>query len=180
MGTRKIDLHPDDELATTAIRQQLRQARKEANESGYGLSAKLGRSKEFITNLERGVNGSPRLSTLQLWAGGLDLRIEFELTGFWMFAHTSGEMTAWYGMSRLWGADKDQRMWLVSALRTWRIRKGLDVEEVAPLMQIDGDTLRRWESESHDPLLARAMLQARVTGTVITMSLWRKEDWVFA
>lgn len=176
---RKIDLHPDDVQTLTGIRTQLRQARIDAGVSGYNLSRQLGRNKEFISGLERGVNDSPRMSTLQQWAGSVGLRIEFGVDKLWLFAHMSGEMSALYATSRPWGADAHARLWLVAALRQWRIKVGMDVSVLAPLLDLDADGVRRWEYESVDPLIARAMLQARLTGTSVTMRLFTQQEWIY-
>lgn len=176
---RKFEMHPDDAQEVAKVRAQLRQMRKELKISGYEMSRRLGRARDFVGGLELGVADSPQVSSLQLLASGVDARIEFSLDGFWLFAHTSRNMMSWYALSRPWGSDREQRMWLVAALREWRVKMGLDVAVTAPLIGVVPDGLRNWEDNSQDPVLARAMLQARATGTVLRMQVWRKADWVF-
>lgn len=179
MGFTRDELHPDDVDELQRLRGQLRQARIDAGVSGYGLSAQLGRHREFVSHLERGVTLSPFMSTLQVWAAGLGLRVEFGVLGLWMFHQSDHEMLDAYAQSRPWGADEQARRWLVLALRAWRVRRGLDVAVVAPLLSTDGEQVRHWEANAHDPTIGRAMLQARVTGTRVTLRVWSRDEWIF-
>lgn len=171
--------HPDDVEALTGLRDALKAAREAAGLSGFGLSRQMGRNDEFVSNLERSVNASPYMSSLQVWAQGLGLRIEFGLRDFWLYAHSDREMLSLYAASRPWGSDAAMRQWLVSALRAWRVRQGIDVLELAPQLNTDVSSVRRWESESADPSMMRAMWQARLTGTQITWRLFTEKGWRF-
>lgn len=177
--TKLAPLHPQDTETIDELRTALFRERQLRKLSAFRLSRNVGRNGEFVSQLEQGDAASPKMSSLQMWAGGLDLRIEFTLEHFWMIPHMNTEMITFFAMSRPWGADAYMRQWLVSALRQWRVRRGIDVSVVAPLLGTDVDSVRRWEDESTDPLLGRAMWQARHTGTRLLWSLWRKEDWTF-
>lgn len=179
MALIKSFMHEADDEALTQICDRLRRIRLDAGIGAAPLSRQLGRNEEFISTLERRKNPSPMTSSLQQWAGGLGYRIEFGVENFWMFPHSDSEMRTWYAMSRAWGADKEMRLWLVSALRWWRIRKGIDVTQVAPQLSTDVDSVRRWEFEATDPMVARMFWQARVTGTRVTMQLYAKDEWIY-
>lgn len=178
--TKMMRPHEEDVATLGALRDALRELRQARKLSAYRLSANVGRSDEFVSSLERALSYSPKMSSLQLWASGLDVRIEFGLEHFWLVPHAgSSEMLALYAMSRPWGADDHQRLWLVSALKAWRVNRGIDVAELAPGLGTDMDSVWRWEYESTDPFIARAMWQARLTGTRVTFTLWRKDEWIF-
>lgn len=179
MALVKNHMHESDDAALTQLCARLRQVRLDAKVPAATLSRQLGRNEEFVTQLEVRKNKSPLMSSLQQWAGGLDMRIEFGVDNFWMFPHSDSQMRTYYAMSRGWGADDAMRLWLVSALRWWRIRKGIDVTDVAPDLMTDVESVRRWEYESTDPMMARAMWQARATGTVVTMRLYTRDEWIY-
>ena len=143
------------------------------------LSESLGRNKEFVSSLEKGRRDSPYVASLQLWAGGLGMRVEFGLENFWLHSHADREMLALFAMSRPWGADEMGRLWLLAALSTWRQLQGVSLAHVATGLGMTQDAVRRWELESTDPVLKRAMATARMCGTRLTMSLWRRPDWTF-
>ncbi len=175
-----LDLDAEDACTLVILREHLRQVREERKISAHSLSKKVGRGGEFVSDLEKGRARTPRLSTLQLWASGLDLRIEFGLRDFWLMSHVDREMLTMFTMSRAWGSgDEFMRRWLVLALRTWRVRRSIDVVTLAPQLCTDNSSVWRWEEDSHDPFIARAMSQARFTGTRVTVSVWSQPDWIF-
>lgn len=176
---RRIELHPDDDAAIRDVREQLIKARDDIGISAPKLSARLGRSHDFVRGYEKRTEVAPQLSTMQTIAGGLGLRIEFGVENFWLYPHIDMVMLEQYARSRSWGADLQMRVWLVSALRLWRVRKGLDIAQLAPLLSTDVDTVGRWEDRSTDPLISRAMLQARVTQTRVTMRLYSRDEWIY-
>jgi transcriptional regulator with XRE-family HTH domain len=71
------------------------------------------------------------------------------------------------------------RLWLLAALSTWRQLQGVSLGHVAAGLGMTVDAVRRWELESPDPVLKRAMATARLCGTRLTMSLWERPDWTF-
>ena len=177
---KTVPLHPDDAASLMELRLMLRDTRIAANISGYRLSKLLNRNMEFVSNLERTANTSPPfMSSLQAYAAGLDMRVEFGIDNFWMVPHIDKELANRYAASRPWGADEAFRHWFVWAVRAWRISRGIDVMELAPLLGTDVASVRRWEHESRDPVMSRAMAHARHTGTRVTWRLWRKDEWIF-
>ena len=172
-------IHPDDLGAFEGIRQQLILRRRLLDVSAKELSLRSGRGEGFLYGLENQLRDSPLLSSLQDWAKVLGCRVEFGIENFWLHSHTDREMLTQYTMSRQWGEDVWMRQWLVSALRVWRIKQGMDVEHVAPLMGVSAAGIRDWESQATDPVLKRLMLQARVLGSRLTLQLWQQEDWNF-
>ena len=172
-------VHSDDVDEIAGLRQRLIGIRLASGKPSSGACEAAGLPAEFMSRLETARRDSPKLSSLQKWAGALDYRVEFRIEDFWLYAHGAQEMLMWYAMSRPWGADAQMRQWLVSALGQWRVKKGMDVEDVAELMGVGVSAVRDWEADSPDPLLKRAMWQARVTGTRVRLDLWRREDWVY-
>ena len=175
----KYVVDDSDAAALQGLREQLTARRKDAGVQLEALSEGLGRNKEFVSSLEKGRRDSPYVESLQLWAGGLGLRVEFGLENFWLYSHADREMLALYAMSRPWGADQMGRLWLLAALSTWRQLQGVSLGHVAAGLGMTVDAVRRWELESTDPVLKRAMATARLCGTRLTMSLWERPDWTF-
>lgn len=172
----------EDIAELEAIRTKLTQARRVAGIGAGALSHKIGRATDFISRMERGVRDSPHMSSLQQWAGGLDMRVEFGVENFWLHAHGDQEMLALWAMSRQWGSHGDAmlRLWLPAALRMLRIRKGISSDNVAMLLGLTPGAITDWEAMSGDPVVKRAMMQARALGTRVTMTVWHREDWVFS
>lgn len=168
---------PDDEDALDRVRLDLRALRLERGWTMQQVAALSNRDAASISLLERGVSPSPRMSTLQLWAASLDRRIEFDLEGFWEFDHDDSQMIWLYEMSRPWGQDAHQRLWLIAALRAWRLAKGIDIDVVARPLGMQRNGAFRWEWESVDPLMGRAMTTARLLGTTIVMKLYTRDQW---
>jgi len=164
-----------------AVLAQLQQALR-ARRLALGLKIKeaaelAGRHPEFVSMLERGVSPSPKLSSLQMWAGALDVRIDFQLDGFWDLEHDDSEMLWLDKMREPWGKDAEMRLWLIAALRAWRIANGIDMDVVATGIGMHRNGAFRWEWESTDPLFARAAATARFMGTRLTMPIVLKEQW---
>ena len=162
------------------IRDHLIRERRLSGKSGKELAARTGKGDGFLHGLEKQARDSPLLSTLQEWPPIFGYRIEFGLENFWLHGHSDQEMLTYYAMSRPWDADhRWQRQWLVAALKQWRVKQGVDVEVLAALLGVSSGAVRDWEESSHDPVLKRAMLQARLLGTRVTMRLWKQDEWTF-
>ena len=164
-----------------AVLTQLQQVLKERR-LALGLKIKeaaeiAGRHPEFVSMLERGLSPSPKLSSLQMWAGALDVRIDFQLDGFWDLEHDDSEMLWLDKMREPWGKDAEMRLWLIAALRAWRIANGIDMDVVAAGIGMHRNGAFRWEWESTDPLFGRVAATARLMGTVLTMPIVLKEEW---
>lgn len=171
--------HPDDLAEIERLRQKLITIGNAAGRPVGDICEEAGLSREFISRMIKAKRDSPKISSLQQWAALLDHRIEFGIENFWLHAHGGQEMLVQFAMSRPWGADAHMRQWLVSALGQWRVKMRIDAEELAELMGIRAEAVRDWEVDAHDPVLKRAMWQARVMRTRVTLDLWRREDWVF-
>lgn len=160
------------------LREQLKDRRADLGLRVYEVAKRCGRHPEFVSMLERGISASPKLSSLQLWAGGVDARIEFELPGFWDVEHDDPQMLWLDGMREPWGKDSHMRLWLVAALRAWRVVNGVDIGVVAQAIGMHRNGAYRWEWESVDPLFGRVAATARVLGVPLQMRLVWREDWV--
>lgn len=172
--------HALDVQTMERVREKLRTMREDQDLSYAELGRRMGRHSTFAKVMEQGIAPSPKVSSWQVWAGSLGARIEFGIEDFWLFAHVDIEMAQLYQQSRAWGADAEMRLWLVAALRQWRVKRGLDVEVVGALLQSTGENIREWEAKSRDPFVARAMWQARVTGTAVTMRVFTDvQEWQF-
>lgn len=171
----------EDLAELNATREKLIMARRVTGMSPGELSEKIGRSQDFVSRLERAVRDSPQMSTLQDWASGLGLRIEFGLRDFWLYAHGDQEMLALWAMSRPWGAagDAAMRLWIPSALSVWRHKRGISSADASARIGISRGALTAWELEADDPVIKRVMVHARSLGTRLTMSIWGREDWKF-
>lgn len=170
-------LHPEDADELAGLRQVLKQRRQHLGLKIIDVAARGGRHPEFVSMLERGVSPSPRMASLQVWAGLLDARVEFELDGFWDVEHDDTEMLWLDGMRQPWGKDAEYRLWLVAALRAWRIAKGIHMDIIAQGVGMHRNGAYRWEWESTDPLMARAMTTARLMDTRLRLRLVHKEDF---
>ena len=167
-----------DVQALAVLREQLMARRKSLRRTINDAAELVGRHGEFVSMLERGVSPSPKLSSLQLWAAGVDARVQFEFDGFYDVEHDDPEMLWLDGMRNRWGADAQMRLWVVAALRAWRIARSIPMDVVAVGMGVHRHGAYRWEWGSTDPLFARVAGTARLLGTQLTMSLILREDWV--
>jgi len=179
MGTKVYSLHEDDALELQQLRDKLRGLRVAAGLSRAQLSRDSGLSRDSVSSLERGVNPSPLVSTLQSWGRALGVRVEFEVQDLWRFPHGDAQFQAMFRRSRPWAADEAARLFLVAAARQWRVSRGWDVEHVAPLLGQSGDSIRDWEADSNDPLVSRVMAQLRVMGARVQVRTFTREEWIF-
>lgn len=171
--------HQEDLDEIDRMREKLTQIRMSTGKTSQKICREAGAPSDFIARLEKERRDSPKTSSVQRWAGLLGVRVEFGIDRFWLYAHGGQEMLTVYAMSRQWGADDFQRQWLVSALGQWRVKKRIDVDDLAPLMGVKSEAIRDWEADADDPVLKRAMWQARMTGTRVTLDVWRREDWIY-
>lgn len=174
-----IEFHELDRLELEELRQALIEQRQERGVLAAHASVGAGLPNNFLCHMERSWNVGMQLSTLQKWAGIYDLRVEFMLDNFWMHAWNEPEMQALYAMSRPFDAAPMLRLWLVSALKCWRIRQGITSTDLAEVLKVTRGGVMRWEADAHDPLVTRCFAQARATGTQLQLRLWRREDWRF-
>jgi|SRR5687768_5549675 len=182
MGTKPYPLHPDDAVELKTLRDRLVQLRLGMGLTPPQVSVQAGRNADFVGRLERytGVRTAPLFSSVQLWASGLNARVELELDDFWLYSHSDPEFLLLFRQSRPFAARHSQRLLLVAMLRRWRMCNRLDLSVVAPLMApMSTTSLSDWESESQDPLLGRAMFYARVLGTRLRLRVFTRQQWRF-
>lgn len=180
MGKKEIALHEEDARHLQQLRGVLIRTRLDAGLAPVELSVQAGRNADFIASLERHVAVVPKASTWQAWARVLYLRLEFEVQDLWLFTSQPDEqLLQLQRQSRAWGADVPARRLLAAQLRLWRMCRGWDTEQVAPLLGVSGESVARWELDSHDPALSRAMGYARVLGTSVRVRVFRRDEWIF-
>lgn len=175
---RLYDIHPEDVAALEQLRADLKQRRLDLGLMLKDTGPRVGREGEFVSMLERGLAPSPKMASLQLWAAAVDARIEFDLDGFWDIEHADPQVWWLDTMRAPWGKDAEMRLFLVAAIRSWRVEHQIPIEVVSEGIAMDRDGAARWEWEATDPLIGRAMVTARLVQTRVTMSLVFKEDWV--
>lgn len=172
MTTKALqDSHPDDVQMLQAFRDRMRQIRRDRGVSGASLSRSLGRSLEAVSHWETSTRKAPLMSTWQTWAGALDLRIEFTLDGWKDLVYFDPRTQSLFEASRPWGADTQMRLWLVAALRTWRVAHGVELATLASLLGMTASGIHQWEMGSTDPYIPRVMWQARHLGTRVMWQL---------
>lgn len=174
---RFYDVHADDVVALDQLRADLKRRRLDLGLMLKDAGPRVGREGEFVSMLERGLARSPVMSSLQLWASAVDARINFDLDGFWDVEHADPQVHWLQEMRRKWGKDAEMRLFLVAAIRSWRVEHQIPIEVVSEGIRMDRDGAARWEWEATDPLIGRAMVTARLVQTRVTMSLVFKEDW---
>jgi transcriptional regulator with XRE-family HTH domain len=172
------ELDPRDHNHWRNLVAELHGYRKQRGWSYEQAGKTIGRSPNFLYEMEN-MKGNPVLLNLQQWASMFDMRLEFQLDGFWFYSWNDPELSLLYSMSRPFGAQQMQRLWLVSALKAWRLRRGITSTEAGEAMGMKRIGVVRWESEASNPTLARVMQQARVTGTQLQMRLWLRDEWVY-
>lgn len=179
--TRFVPLHPDDAATLQDLRVQLRDLRRAEGISGYELCRRLGQHLEFVSRLENGVTQSPNMSTLQMWARGLDRRLEFVIPNFWLMAHRDHDMLAKYAESRPWDSYPELlRAFVMAAARQARVRRRIDAVEMAALLNVEPDSVRAWEDRAvADPAMSRVMWHFRHCGFQLSWQLFTKDEWIY-
>lgn len=168
----------EDQVELRNIRTQLTNLRQGSRVSQKQVERRIGIF-NFIKHAEEDRYPYPRLSTLQQWAAAYDLRLEVGLDNFWLHAWSDKEMLALYAMSRRFDAAPMLRLWVVSALRSWRQKVGVDSARLGGMLGITGTAVRTWEYESGDPGVDKVLIRARLLGTRVRVRLWSREDWIF-
>lgn len=170
-----------DRFELTLLRLELQRVREERGETCAQVEDRMGGGYcHFIYHQELGRSPSTKLSTLQRWAGAYDLRLEFQLQGFWLYSWDDAEMLSLYTMSRGFDAHSWQRLWLVAALRALRLRQGVSATEMAGRLGVTRrTTVTWWEVSSTDPFVQRVQQQARVLGSQVRLQLWGRDGWRF-
>jgi DNA-binding XRE family transcriptional regulator len=168
----------EDRAVLEGLRDELKAQRLQRNWTYGHAAAQVDRSHNFLYEMEN-LRSGLKMDNLQLWASIYDLRIEFSLDGFWNFVWPHDELTMLYQLSRPFDAKDFQRLWLVSALQAWRERLGITSAEVGYWMGLTAGAVTEWERTTSNPLMLRAMAQARMVKTSVTMKLWKREDWIF-
>lgn len=177
--TYTYEPHPDDEMRLRHVHRELCAVRRSLGVSGYAASKGMNGNDGWVLRLEKNTYPNPQVSTYQMWAQSLGLRLEVGLDNFWLYSWPQSEMQTLYAMSRPWGAHAFARMWLVSALKVWRLRQGLRHKDVAATMGITESASMCWESTTEDPTVFRLLNQARAVGTRVSWRLYAKDEWVY-
>jgi hypothetical protein len=168
----------EDRAALEALRDRLKAERLQRNWTYGHAGAQIDRSNNFLYEMEN-LRSGLKMENVQLWASIYGLRVEFSLEGFWNFTWPHDEVMMLHQLSRPFGAHHYQRLWLVSALQAWRERLGITAGETGYWMGLGDGAVQEWERTTSNPLLLRAMAQARVVKTAVTMTVWKQEDWIF-
>lgn len=174
-----MERHLQDQLEIDWVCQELRRRREALGVSAYRLALDNGLSDDFVRRLENQVYPNPHLGSLQQWARLFGLRLEVGLENFWLMSWPASTAMGLWAMSRPWPNDAFARLWLVSALRQWRERRGVGDRAMGDLLGVSAQAVVLWEQDTVDPRLSRMMLQARLLGTRVTFGLWERGDWVF-
>lgn len=171
--------HPGDEMALRHVAKELSAVRQSLGLSSYAVAKDVNTTDGWVNRLEKGVYPNPQLSTYQAWAHALGMRLEPSLDRFWLYSWPQSEAQTLFAMSRPWGAHAFVRMWLVSALKQWRLRQGLRHKDVAATMGITESASMCWESTTEDPTMFRLLNQARAVGTQVTWRLYSQDEWIY-
>lgn len=171
-------LHRDDEKELARIQYQLVGMRMAAEITQAQGGARIGKSDNFLHEMES-MRSTPSISHLQDWAAVFDHRLEMQLAGFWHYPWPCDELSMLYQLSRPFHHRSWQRLWLVSALKAWREKQGISTTELGERLGMSRKGVAFWEAKSPDPMMGRAMVQARATGTAVQLRLWPREEWMY-
>lgn len=171
-------LHPHDQDTLAVLRYHLVAARQAEGITQAQGGARIGKSDNFLYEME-GAKSTPSVAHLQEWAMIFNMRLEIQLEHFWLYTWPDDEVSMMYAMSRPFGRMSWQRMWLMAALQAWRRRQQISTTELGARLGMSRKGVAFWEAKSPDPLMGRAMVQARATGTAVQLRLWSREEWMF-
>ena len=138
----------------------------------------INRSLNFLYEMEN-LKSALKMDSLQLWASIYDMRVEVQLANFWNFAWPDDELALLYRMSRPFDAAYLQRLWLVSAVRAWRERRGIKSVDIGKAMGFNPRAVSQWECNTTNPFVARVMTMASIMGTSVQMELFTREEWIY-
>lgn len=172
----KVVLHPDDERELFHLRRELLGWHHATGDTQRDMAARVGRSPNFIYDLEGG-KSMPLLSSLQQWARCFDLRLEPKVTAWGMLEPQKSAMDEYLmlvQMSRPFESDRWVRLQLVSKLVLVRHRMGLSAQDVAGKMGVTKSSVQTWERTAHDPLVGKVFDYARAVGGRLTFTLWER------
>lgn len=149
----------------------------------YGLTHEqagvlVGKSLAFTKAMEN-PKTTPQVGDLQLWARIFGLRVNFDIEGFWLYRWDIPELDMMFRLSRPFADDMWHRMWLMAALKAFRIRQGVASRDVAVRMGVSRKAVTNWEEESGNPFVARAFAHARACGGRVTIRLFDEQSWRF-
>lgn len=178
------ELEEEDHRELFRIRRELVGWHHATGTTQARMSALMGISDSGIHKLETG-KVKYRLSTLQMWAGVFDLRVQPVI-------HAGGipqevevpplreqETDMMWRMARPFDAAKWVRMWTVSALSLLRLRAGISPPEMAQGLGLRTSSVYNWERTAHDPLVSKLFTYARGLGGSITFELMERRDYQY-
>lgn len=183
----RLELHEDDEREMFRIRREL--VGWHHVTPGFtqeNMAKTLGKSTKFIHKLETG-RVHYHLSSLQIWAGLFDLRVEPKIW-FEMQVGDSppsrtvpqgllDEKAALWTMSRPFEAHSWSRLHAVSSLVVARYRLGVKTELLGKRLGIGASAVSGWERTSHDPFVSKLFTYARALGGRMVFNLVERRDW---
>lgn len=176
-----IEIHPDDELELTRIRDHLISLRQSSGLTQQHMAEKIGKSQKWLSELEQGL-GHPHLSSLQVWAAFFDLRVQPNLklpsvAGFPVPVFIDHQLSAlWHHAKRFDAADW-VRQWCVAELTWERCWRGISAAQMSRMMGLSVSAVSAWERDGNDPLVSKIFTYARHLGGYITFDLVKREDW---
>lgn len=173
-------IHAEDQREVDQVVAVLREKREQLGITKSRMGLIICGNDDYVKRLETGFYGNSRVSLYQKWAAGLGFRLELGLENFWLHSWpAASEMCALYAMSRPLDADDMARLWLVEAMRVWRLRHGVGDIQMANVLHVTQGAVQTWEKDAHDPGIRRTFVHARAAGTRVTWTLWKREDWIF-
>lgn len=177
------ELHEDDHRELFRIRRELVGWHHATRTTQARMAALMGLSDSGVHELETG-KVKYRLSTLQMWAGVFDLRVQPVITSgaAWtvevpLLRQQETETLA--VMARPFEAVKWVRLWTVSQLSLLRLSQGVSTHEMASRLGLSVSAILNWERTAHDPLVAKLFTYARGLGTPITFKLIERRDYQY-
>jgi len=180
----RLELHEDDEREMFRIRRELVGWHHVTSDfTQESMAQKLGKSAKFIHKLETG-KVHYHLSSLQMWAGLFDLRVEPK---FWLNEgmdpchpvpqNLIDEKAALWTMSRPFEAHSWSRLHTVANLVIARYRLGVKAELLGERLGVKSSAVFGWERTSHDPFISKLFTYARGLGGYMTFCLIERRDW---
>jgi len=176
-----IEIHPDDEIELTRIRNHLWKLRQEQGVSMEVLALAVGRSPKWIRELEQAV-GHPHLSSLQEWAMFFDLRVQPDLimpdfAGHPVPAFIDQQLHVLWSHAKNFDAAPWVRLWCVAELTWERCWRGISAAEMSRRLGLSVSAVSGWERDGTDPLVSKIFTYARELGGAMTFRLVRREEW---
>lgn len=178
------ELHEDDHRELFRIRRELVGWHHATRTTQERMGTLMGIHGTSVHELETG-KVKYRLSTLQMWAGVFDLRVQ-PVIHSWGIPQGAEvpplreqETEMLWRMARPFEAAKWVRMWVASALSLLRLRAGISPPELGERLGVAASSIYNWERTAHDPLVSKLFTYARGLGGHITFQLMERRDYQY-